>query len=217
MKLKLTDLDAVLFDFDGVVVLSEHVYDVATQELAEELDILIPQEFCDRMRGQSDRVFFDAVMQEFQPDIEFEEMVAIGRQILLKAFATGIQHMPGYLDFRALVDRSGLRSGLVTSTPVKLLDYIFENSSLAVRFEQTVTGNDVTNLKPHPEPYLKMCTLMEVQPARALVIEDSPAGVRSARAAGCFVVALTGTSARDSLSPAHFVVDSFAELSELLA
>lgn len=217
MKLQFSDLDAILFDFDGVVVLSEHVYDSATQELARQLKISIPAEFMERMRGQSDRLFFESVVNEFQPEAPMEEVVALGRKLLLEAFASSIHHNEGYLEFREQIDKLGLQSALVTSTPRKLLDYILGNSDLQVVFKEIITADDVQKLKPDPEPYRSMCERLGVAPERAMVIEDSPAGVRSGRSAGCFVTAITTSSKADSLSHADFVVDSFTELSELLA
>ena len=55
-------------------------------------------------------------------------------------------------------------------------------------FEVIVTGDAVTQGKPHPEPYLKAAAILGVDPARTLAIEDSNTGTRSAEAAGCTVV-----------------------------
>ena len=56
-----------------------------------------------------------------------------------------------------------------------------------------VTADDVVNGKPHPEPYLKGAELLGVNPAECLVIEDAPAGIRSAHAGGMKVIGLTST------------------------
>ena len=105
---------------------------------------------------------------------------------------------------------------LVTATPRSLLDEIFKNSNIAIAFDHIVTGNDVKHNKPAPDPYLKACELLSVEPERALVIEDSPNGLRSAVSAGCKTVAITTSCKKDSLKEANFVVDSFGELEELL-
>ena len=206
----------MLFDFDGVVVLSEHLYDVATQEMARQLGISIPASFNARMRGQSDRVFFDALKSEFQVEIPSDDLYELGRNILKTTFAQTVTHTPGYVDFHTRIRNRGWRSGLVTSTPRPLLEYIFEHSDLDTGFEYIITVDDVKHPKPHPEPYLAMCRLVGTEPSRAVVIEDSPAGVQAARAAGCQVVAITTSSDPKSLAEADFVVDSFAAVSELL-
>jgi sugar-phosphatase len=69
-----------------------------------------------------------------------------------------------------------------------------------------VTADDVVNGKPHPEPYLKGAELLKVDPKECLVIEDAPAGIVSAHAAGMKVLALTSTYAASALSSADAVI-----------
>lgn len=69
-----------------------------------------------------------------------------------------------------------------------------------------VTVDDVVHGKPHPEPFLTAAARLGVDPAHCLVVEDAPAGIAAARAAGCAVLALTGTTADDELA-ADLVVD----------
>jgi beta-phosphoglucomutase-like phosphatase (HAD superfamily) len=78
-----------------------------------------------------------------------------------------------------------------------------------------VTGEDTTRHKPDPAPYIEARSRLAVAPAEALVIEDSPNGVRSARAAGAYVVAMTaGFPAFElSVAGAHEIVAGFDELS----
>lgn len=69
-----------------------------------------------------------------------------------------------------------------------------------------VTADDVTHGKPHPEPFLTAAARLGVAPERCLVVEDAAAGVAAARAAGCHVLALTGTVAAEELH-ADLVLD----------
>ena len=79
-----------------------------------------------------------------------------------------------------------------------------------------MTSSDVENTKPAPDSYLIACDKSGVDPAQALVIEDSPTGLRAATAAGCQTIAITTSCPKDSLKEANFIVDSFGELEELL-
>jgi beta-phosphoglucomutase-like phosphatase (HAD superfamily) len=90
--------------------------------------------------------------------------------------------------------------------------------NLSPYFSTIITGEDVINGKPHPEPYLKTAEKLGVAPANALVIEESLNGVRSGKGAGCRVIAITTSFPRESLIEiqADYVVDSFAELERLL-
>jgi sugar-phosphatase len=75
-----------------------------------------------------------------------------------------------------------------------------------------VTADDVTNGKPHPEPYLKGAELLGVNPEECLVIEDAPAGIQSAHAGGMKVIALTSTFPASALGEADAVVEKLAQI-----
>jgi sugar-phosphatase len=75
-----------------------------------------------------------------------------------------------------------------------------------------VTASDVANGKPHPEPYLKGAALLGVNPAECLVIEDAPAGIRSAHAGGMKVIALASTYPASALSEADAVVEKLKQI-----
>lgn len=75
-----------------------------------------------------------------------------------------------------------------------------------------VTADDVTNGKPHPEPYLKGAKLLGFKPADCVVIEDAPAGIRSAHAAGMKAIALTSTYPAAKLSEADAIVEKLNQI-----
>jgi HAD superfamily hydrolase (TIGR01509 family) len=82
---------------------------------------------------------------------------------------------------------AGVPCALVTMSYRRFVDPVLK-ALPAGSFDIVVTGDSVTNGKPHPEPYLEACSLLGVDPAQALAIEDSTTGVRSAEAAGCTVL-----------------------------
>ncbi|MFZ0298319.1 MAG: HAD-IA family hydrolase, partial [Candidatus Sulfotelmatobacter sp.] len=75
-----------------------------------------------------------------------------------------------------------------------------------------IAADDVERGKPHPEPYLKGAELLGMNPAECLVIEDAPAGIQSAHAAGMKVIALTSTYPASALSEADAVVERLDEI-----
>ena len=75
-----------------------------------------------------------------------------------------------------------------------------------------VTADDVRHGKPDPEPYRLAAQRMGVDPRRCLVVEDTVVGLRAARAAGCAVIAVTGTSRAEHLREADLVVDGLDQL-----
>ena len=75
-----------------------------------------------------------------------------------------------------------------------------------------VTADDVTNGKPHPEPYLKGAKLLGADPADCLVIEDAPSGIESARAGGMKVLGITSTYGAEALKHANAVIGKLGQI-----
>jgi HAD superfamily hydrolase (TIGR01509 family) len=96
---------------------------------------------------------------------------------------------PGAVELLKDLRARGVRCGLVTMSYRRFVAPILA-ALPEDTFEVVVTGDSVGQGKPHPEPYQKATTLMRVDPAATIAIEDSNTGARSAEAAGCLVVAV---------------------------
>ena len=95
---------------------------------------------------------------------------------------------PGARELVAEVAAAGVPHALVTSSQRRFADAVLLVTGMT--FPVTVCGEDVTATKPDPEPYLLAAKLLDADPARCVVLEDSPNGVASAAAAGCRVLAV---------------------------
>lgn len=76
-------------------------------------------------------------------------------------------------------------------------------TNLVAHFSKLVCGDEVTRIKPDPEPYLKAAGLLGLPPAACIVLEDSRAGLTAAMAAGCYTLAITSTHAATELPVSH--------------
>ncbi len=94
---------------------------------------------------------------------------------------------PGALELLADLRSHGVRCALVTMSYRRFVAPILATLP-ADTFEVVVTGDSVSQGKPHPEPYLKAAASLGVDPAHTVAIEDSNTGARSAEAAGCTVL-----------------------------
>lgn len=75
-----------------------------------------------------------------------------------------------------------------------------------------ITADDVAKGKPSPDPYLLAAERLGIAPSRCVVIEDAPAGVTAARAAGARVIGVASTTSRDALADAHVIVACLEDL-----
>jgi sugar-phosphatase len=117
--------------------------------------------------------------------------------------------LPGAAELLAAVPAD--RAAIVTSATRELAMARITAAGLAAP-AALVTFDDVTHGKPDPEPFLTGAARLGVDPRRCLVVEDAPAGIRAAQAAGCATLAVTTTSLRADLH-ADLVVDSLIEVS----
>src|SRR5262249_59762347 len=107
------------------------------------------------------------------------------------------------------------RLAVASSSSRPLIDLVLELSGLARYFRATVSSEEVPRGKPAPDVYLEACRRLDAQPTRAAAIEDSHAGIGSAKAAGMRVIAIPNPAfppGDEALANADFVLDSLADL-----
>jgi HAD superfamily hydrolase (TIGR01509 family) len=142
----------------------------------------------------------EAVLQERQ-DI-FKELIA-----------TELQLRDGVRELLVQLSDRGLPCALVTSGDRWYIDTVFERFDLTQFFSGMITVDDVSGHKPLPDPYLAGAKLLGVPPEMCLAVEDSTAGVASAKAAGMYCIAAPSEMTFDAdLSAADMRVESFREL-----
>jgi mannitol-1-/sugar-/sorbitol-6-phosphatase len=122
---------------------------------------------------------------------------------------SGVTVMPGAADLVKSIPYG--RWGVVTSGSRLLATNRLRFCGLPVP-EVLVTSDDVVNGKPHPEPYLKGAHGLGFAPAECMVIEDAPAGIQSAHAAGMKVVGITSTYAAGAIEHADYVIGKLEQI-----
>jgi HAD superfamily hydrolase (TIGR01509 family) len=128
---------------------------------------------------------------------------------------------PGIADYLAAAQRHRLKRAIVSSASRLWIDMHLARLERAIGWDAIVTADkDEERAKPRPTLYLEALDLLGVSPDEAVVFEDSPNGIRAAKAAGIFVVGIPNSVTRDfGLDEADLVVESLADLppDELLA
>ncbi|MDP9795721.1 HAD superfamily hydrolase (TIGR01509 family) [Catenuloplanes nepalensis] len=181
---------AVLFDMDGTLIDSEKVWEIAIMELARSYGGELSEEARAAMVGaamaESMRVMHEDLGQPWRDPVagarELEDRVA-------ELFTSGLVWRPGAMVLLAAVRAAGIPTALVTSTSRRLvevaLDTLGRNS-----FDAVICGDEVTANKPDPAPYRMAADALGVDITACVAIEDSPAGIASAKAAGATVLAV---------------------------
>ena len=192
---------AILFDLDGVLVDSTRAVDREWREWAARKGV-----DGDRVMAIAHGVRTIEVIRRVAPHLDADtEAAAIENHEAHDQ--RGVTVMPGAADLlKSIPER---RWGVVTSGSRLLAKNRLRYCGLPVP-EVLVTSDDVTNGKPDPEPYLKGAEGLGFPPDECMAIEDAPAGVQAARAAGMKVIGMASTYARSKLAEADAVVEAFA-------
>ncbi|HJV65116.1 MAG TPA: HAD family phosphatase [Geomonas sp.] len=212
-------LDAVIFDFDGIIVDTEPLHYKAFQELLVPLGLGYSwQQYIDIYMGFDDRDAFREVFRaagRTLPDQQLKKLMEEKAQAFLDIVSTGVAAYPGVVELISSISGNlplALCSGALRSD----IDPILEQLSLTGAFDCLVTADEVSASKPDPESYrLAVRRLQErfpdsIAPGRSLAVEDTPAGITSAAGAGLQVLAVTNSYPAERLTGAVRVVDSLA-------
>ena len=103
---------------------------------------------------------------------------------------------------------------VVSASPREKLDKTVPKEFL-VKFDVIISQEDSTNGKPSPDPYLNAAKKLKISPAECLVIENAPLGIKSAKKAGMYCIAICSTLDKTFLSEADEIIDKFEDLEKL--
>jgi HAD superfamily hydrolase (TIGR01509 family) len=204
------DIKAVLFDMDGVLFDSMPNHTYAWVNAFKEYGLEIPVEEAYMNEGSTAlataRTMFKKYRNQSIAPEKAEEIKMCKHRIMDSLPASEVMpHMPGLV--KAIADQGFDRWVVTGSAQNILIDRLEKEYYGLLQRNKMVTAHDVTIGKPHPEPYLIALKKSGLNANEALVIENAPLGVLSAKAAGLFTIAInTGP-----LHP-HVLTDAGADL-----
>jgi HAD superfamily hydrolase (TIGR01509 family) len=189
-------LRAVAFDLDGLMFNTEQLYTHVLKELLRRREKEFTQDLVDQMMGRPARSAFGVLSSYHNLDESLEALMEESDAIFLGILEGQLAPMPGLVELLAALERGNIPKAIATSSRRSFTQRILGKFQFEPRFEFLLTGDDVTEGKPHPEIYLKAAERLAVPPADMLVLEDSQNGCRAAVAAGAFTVAVPGEHSR---------------------
>lgn len=169
---------------------SEPIWWEVERELFAENGGVWTQELAESLVGHNLHDSAEHLIARFdRRDLDPDELVADMVVRVERHFRAGVTWQPGVLRLLTELSSAGIPMAIVTASYRSLVEALLSHLPEA-NFKAIVSGDDVMNGKPHPEPYLNAAAALGVDPRDCLAIEDSVAGAASAQAAGCYVLAV---------------------------
>jgi HAD superfamily hydrolase (TIGR01509 family) len=210
----------LLFDLDGTLVDTEPLHFESQNRVMVELGSPpMPAEEFERYVGWCEEAFWAEVARDYSLVPTPRELADLRTRALLELFETAT--VPVLDGVRELLEEAGERGipcAVASSSPRRQIEATLERADLLRFIGACRSGHDdVVNGKPAPDVYLAAAEALGVPAEHCLALEDSRTGVASARAAGCFVIAVPCVSHPDpDLGAAHLRLRSMREVPGLL-
>lgn len=203
---------AILWDMDGVIVDSKSYHFAAWQETFARRGVTFSYDDFSRLFGtRNDFIIRNVLGQELSE--EKVKAIAQEKEVYFREKAKGnIRLFPGVSKLLDAIKKGAFKLALVSSAPRENIDFVIAELNLQGYFSCIVSGHEVAESKPSPQVYLLAAERLMAQPTDCVVIEDSPLGVRAAKAAGMKCLAVTNTHPEQDLNEADRVVSSLAEV-----
>jgi HAD superfamily hydrolase (TIGR01509 family) len=207
-------IEAVVFDLDGVLLASEEVWDAVRERYVRERGGRYDDEVQRAMMGMSapewSRYLHDVAGVPDDPD-------TINREVVVRMLEEYRRELPLVPGAEEAVRRAAAAFplGLASSSNREVFEAVLELAGLAGCFRATVSSEEVARGKPAPDVYLEAARRLGAVPERCSAVEDSHAGIRSAKSAAMRVVAIPNASYppdAEALELADAVVRSLTEL-----
>jgi len=205
----------LLFDLDGTLVKTMEEHFNAWNAILRESSIEIKEEDYYPLEGMRLRELAKKLFElnNLEPsDSEADELVRKKDEYYLERYT-----FQTYAGVEQIVDdlkSKGIPIGIVTAGLANRVDGSIP-SEFSSKFDVIITGETAECGKPFPDPYLKGAEALGLSPEEVIVVENAPLGIRSAKSAGAYCIAICSTLNRDYLKESDEIVENFEDLKNL--
>ncbi len=213
-NLRMTGVKAIIFDRDGVIIDTDTLVSQSVFFGLEKIGINASENDIPLMAGKSIDALKELLCSKW--NFNFEEF----RIIQKKYFYEHLENAPYFIDTVKFIKKLHHQNNVIaltTSAGIEGTRIILEKVGIADMFRVIVAKEDCTKFKPDPEPYLITAKKLRVSPEDCLVIEDSEIGIKAAKSANMYCVAIPNKHTKNQdFSLADEIVSSTKDLEEIL-
>ncbi len=204
-------LKAVIWDMDGVLVDSEPIHLKTWKAVFKKFNQPFHPERMKHAFGMTSERVVEVMVDSPLPEEKIKEITQEKARLFQRAIAEEAAIFPGVAGWLASFKNNNIRQAVASSARAENIRIVLEKLEIKDYFDVVVDGYGVPS-KPAPAIFLKAADLLDVNPLKCLVIEDSTAGVQAAKAAGMQCVAVATTSSVSQLGSADVVVENLGQL-----
>ena len=215
-------MDALIFDFDGVVIDSEPIHLEGFRRILGTVGVSISRaDYYGKYLGSDDHdCFVEALRSAGRecPEELIASLVAQKTRFIQETFADAVQPQPGAVELVRAAADAGIPVAVCSGALRSEIELAARSIGVLDCFAVIVAAQDVEHGKPDPEGYVKTLAQLSdllarpLEAPRTIVIEDSPAGIQAGKGAGMKVLAVTASYGAEELTEADRVVDCLTQV-----
>jgi len=205
-------IKAILFDLDGVIVDSLHFHYLAWNEMFKGIGGSVTEESILLTEGMNSFEILPLLLKKYNMSLPVDQHKTFieEKRILFRQIAK-LSYYPKAFETIEELRKRGYTTALVTACARRNMEKSVDTENQKL-FDFIISGDDVSQAKPSPEPYLTAQRTLGVEVSECVVIENAPLGVESAHNAGMICVAVESTLGREYLQKADFIINEIQEL-----
>lgn len=187
----LRNIDAIIFDIDGTLVDSMHIWTDIDDIFLEKYHLEEPENFHEGMEGKSYSETAQYFLDLF-PELPHtkEELEAEWHEMAFEIYTKELELKKGAYEFILAMHKAGIKLGIATSNSRDLAEGLLMNTGVWQYLDAVWTSDEAKAGKPAPDVYLRVAESLGVNPSRCLVFEDVPNGILAGKNAGMKVCAV---------------------------
>jgi beta-phosphoglucomutase len=205
------EIQAVIWDLDGVIIDSADEHRRAWQRLAREEGIVMTDADFWATFGRRNDDIFATIWGELPPE-RAKELADRKEMYFRELISKSAALLPGSIELMRALHKAGFLQALASSTPIENIQLISDILGLKRYLTVIVSGETVARGKPAPDIFLKAASELHMDPTKCLVIEDAVAGVQAAHNAGMRCIAVAGDRDLPGLREAELMVKDLTEV-----
>jgi beta-phosphoglucomutase len=209
---------AIIFDMDGTIIDTEHIWEHATGKLLtlhgveytqEHKEILAPQ-----LRGLQLHNSCSIIRDMFELSCPIDDLVKQKSELANQLYRQEVIFIDGFVEFHQQVVAAQLKNGIATNADDDTVAAVKQKLNLEKYFGEHIYGISHVAFagKPNPAIYLHTAAQLNIDPKDCIAIEDSAYGIEAAQRAGMFCIGINSSGDRDAIKKADKKIDHYKEI-----